>query len=78
VDGLITLGPNLLPLLPVTVQIDGLDATVDFAGEAPRIVAGVLQVDAVIPAGAHPGPAVPVVIKVGGVASQPGVTVAVK
>jgi xyloglucan-specific exo-beta-1,4-glucanase len=78
IDGLITLSLTLLPLLPVTVQIDGIDATVEFAGEAPGIVAGVLQVNAQIPAGAHPGPSVPVVIKVAGVASQPGVTVAVK
>jgi len=38
----------------------------------------VLQVNAKIPAAAHPGPSVPVAIKVGSVASQPGVTVAVK
>lgn len=78
VDGLITVSPALLPILPVTVQIDGLDATVQFAGEALGIVSGVLQVNAQIPAGAHPGPSVPVVIKTGSIPSQPGVTVAVK
>lgn len=78
VDGVITLSATLLPLLTVTARIDGLDAKVAFAGEAPGIVAGVLQVNAQIPAGAHPGPAVPVVIEVAGIPSQTGVTVAVK
>lgn len=78
VDGLITGTTTPLPILPVAVQIDGLDAAVAFAGEAPGIVAGVLQVNARIPDGAHPGPSVPVAIRVGGVTSQPGVTVAVK
>ncbi len=78
VDGLITGSAPPMPILPVTVQIDNLDATVGFAGEAPGMAAGMLQVNAQIPAGANPGPAVPVVIKAGVVASQPGVTVAVK
>jgi uncharacterized protein (TIGR03437 family) len=64
--------------LPVSVQIDGLDAIVEYAGAAPGIVAGVLQVNARIPDSAHPGPSVPVLVKVGGKPSQPGVTVAVK
>jgi xyloglucan-specific exo-beta-1,4-glucanase len=78
VDGLITGLATPLPILPVTVQIDGIDATVSFAGDAPDIVSGVIQVNAQVPAGVSPGPAVPVVIKVGGYPSQLGVTLAVK
>jgi uncharacterized protein (TIGR03437 family) len=78
VDGLITGSPGPLPALPVAVQIDGLDTLVYFAGEAPGIVSGVLQVNAQIPNAANPGPAVSIAFSVGGLNSQPGVTVAVK
>jgi uncharacterized protein (TIGR03437 family) len=82
VDGLIL--PNQLPLpvpnLPVEVSIGGIaidPADINYAGEAPGEVSGVIQVNAKIPAGVGPGP-VPVVIKVGGVASQANVTVSVR
>jgi uncharacterized protein (TIGR03437 family) len=78
VDGVLTAGSSILPSLPVTVQIDGIGATVASALEAPRVVTGILQVNAQVPSSAHPGPAVPVVVSVGGVASQAGVTLAVK
>jgi uncharacterized protein (TIGR03437 family) len=78
VDGVITGSTPPLPILPVSVQIDGLDAVVEYAGAAPGIVAGVLQVNARIPDGAHPGHSVPVLVKIGGKTSPPGVTVAVK
>jgi uncharacterized protein (TIGR03437 family) len=78
VDGRITTGISTLPLLTVTAQIGGIDAHVYFAGEAPGIVAGVLQVNAQVPPDANPGPAVPVTISVGGGSTQPNVTVAVK
>jgi len=68
----------IVPRLPVTVKIGGLDAYVTFAGEAPGDVAGVLQVNAVVPAGVAAGPAVPVAIAVGGTPSQNGVTMAVQ
>jgi uncharacterized protein (TIGR03437 family) len=67
-----------LPLLPVTVQVDGLDAVVAFAGDAPYLVSGVLQLNVQIPAGAQTGPAVSLVMSTGGVSSQAGVTVSVK
>ena len=43
---------------------------------APGIVAGVMQVNVTVPLGALG--VVPVVVTVGGVASQPGVTVVVR
>jgi uncharacterized protein (TIGR03437 family) len=82
VNGLIL--PNRLPLpapvLPVEVSIGGIPiapADMNYAGEAPGEVSGVIQVNAKIPAGVGPGP-VSVVIKVGGVSSQANVTVSVR
>jgi uncharacterized protein (TIGR03437 family) len=65
------------PQLAVSVLIGGLPAKVDFAGEAPYFVAGVLQVNAEIPATVGTG-AIPITVQVGKVVSQDGVTVWVK
>ena len=65
------------PRAPVTVTIGGVNAEVAYAGGAPGLVAGVIQVNAKVPLGLAPGDH-PVVMKVGGLASQPGLTVAVK
>lgn len=72
--------PVPAPILPVTVTIGGIPVPakdVIYAGEAPGIVAGVLQVDATVPQGAGTGP-VSVVIQVGGASSQSNVTVSLK
>jgi uncharacterized protein (TIGR03437 family) len=65
-------------VLPVTVTIGGIDAPVQYSGSAPGEVAGLIQINAVVPPGVTPGPAVPVVIKVGGAQSPSGVTIAVQ
>jgi uncharacterized protein (TIGR03437 family) len=70
--------PYPAPVLPVLVTIGGLPANVLFTGETPGAAVGLLQVNAIVPAGVTPGAAVPVVVTVGTAASQPGVTVAVK
>jgi uncharacterized protein (TIGR03437 family) len=82
VDGLLL--PARLPLptpnLLVEVSIGGIAIAatdINYAGEAPGIISGVIQVNAKIPAGVGPG-AVPVVFKVGGVPSQANVTVSVR
>ncbi|HUI57296.1 MAG TPA: hypothetical protein VLY04_20110 [Bryobacteraceae bacterium] len=78
---------TLAPLTPpfaqfpagqVTATVGGLPTQVMYAGVAPGIIVGVVQVDVVIPAGVTPGNAVPVTISVEGIPSQAGVTVAVK
>jgi uncharacterized protein (TIGR03437 family) len=66
------------PLLPVKVAIGGQDALVQFAGSAGNAVAGLFQVNAVVPQTVTPGTVVPIAISVGGVASQSGVTIAVQ
>jgi uncharacterized protein (TIGR03437 family) len=80
VDGVIN--ANSLPLpkptLPVTVEINGETAEVTYAGDAPGEVAGMLQVNARIPADVPSGASVPITITVGAATSQAGVTVAIK
>jgi len=63
-------------LLPVTVTIGGQTAQVNYAGPAPGLVDGVMQINAVLPSGIGSG-AVPVVVQVGTASSQT-VTVAVQ
>ncbi len=66
------------PRLPVRVEIGGLEAPVLYAGGAPGMAAGVMQVNVRVPARAPAGAAAPVRLKVGEYASQSGVTLAIK
>src|SRR5262249_58614338 len=43
------------PVAPVTVQIGGKDAVVQYAGGAPGLTNGLLQVNVVVPAGLASG-----------------------
>ncbi len=64
------------PLLPVTVTIGGVDVGVPlYAGSAPGLVSGVMQVNVTIPANAPTG-TVPVVVTVGTAKSQSGTSAA--
>jgi uncharacterized protein (TIGR03437 family) len=78
-DGAI-LSTNQPPALafPVTVTIGGLPATVTYQGGAPGQVAGMAQINAVVPNGVRAGAAVSVRIAAGGVSSPNRVTLAVK
>jgi uncharacterized protein (TIGR03437 family) len=77
VDGQIAGSVLPKPILPVSVTIDGRDAVVLYAGAAPSEVAGVIQVNVLLPDGINSGP-VPVVLKVGSATSQAGVLLAVQ
>jgi uncharacterized protein (TIGR03437 family) len=77
VTGSVTGSNPQSPVLPVTVTIGGVAAAVQYAGSAPNEVAGLLQVNAVVPPGVGPGSAVPVTVSVGGVVSQGVVVIAV-
>ncbi len=66
------------PVLPVSVRIGGVEARVLYAGAAPGLVSGVLQVNVQVPQQVTAGAAVPVVLKVGEAESQAQVTMAVK
>jgi uncharacterized protein (TIGR03437 family) len=76
VDGKLAAAPLPQPVAPVTVTIGGVSAEVRYAGGAPGQIAGLMQVNVVVPGGLSG--AVPVVLTVGGVASQGGVTVTVR
>jgi uncharacterized protein (TIGR03437 family) len=64
--------------LPVSATIGGVDAPVAYHGSAPGEVAGLLQVNAVVPPTVTPGSALPILVSVGSAQSQRGVTIAVK
>jgi uncharacterized protein (TIGR03437 family) len=77
-DGRVTSDPVPKPVLPVSVEIGGIEADVLFAGSAPGLVAGVVQVNCRVPPSVVPGYTVPVVLKVGAAASQSGVTLSIR
>jgi uncharacterized protein (TIGR03437 family) len=77
IDGKPAAVPLPQPLAKVTATIGGINADILYAGAAPTLVAGVLQVNARIPPGVPSGN-VPVVIAVGNTTSQGTITVAVK
>jgi uncharacterized protein (TIGR03437 family) len=76
-DGALAPGIGGLVTQPVTATIGGVAANVEYAGPAPGEVNGLMQVNLQVPAGLAPGPQ-PVVITVGGAATQTGITVAVQ
>ncbi len=70
-------GPQLSwTVLPTVVTIGGVDAQVTFSGLAPTL-AGVYQVNAIVPAGLSPGDAVPVTLTIEGMPSPP-VTISIR
>jgi uncharacterized protein (TIGR03437 family) len=77
-DGVIVTAPYPAPMLPVSVTIYGLPAQVIYAGAAPGIVAGVLQIDVVVPQGAGPYTFDQVIVTIGDYVSPSAVTLTVK
>jgi len=68
--------PQLSPLPAVT--IGGAAATVQYAGPVAGGMLGLLQINAVVPAGSTKGNATPVTITIGAGTTQVGATIAVK
>jgi len=66
------------PKAPVTVTIGGAAAKVLYAGGAPGMVSGIVQINAEIPANITPGDKVTVVVTVGSQSSPANVTVSVQ
>ena len=62
------------PVLHASVTIGGKEAEVEYAGAAPQLISGVLQVNVRIPDDAPRGDDVPVVLTVGDHRSRDGVT----
>jgi uncharacterized protein (TIGR03437 family) len=68
--------PQVSPLPVVT--IGGVAATVTYAGVVPGGLIGLLQINAIAPAGSTKGVSVPVLITIGASSTQIGATVTVK
>jgi uncharacterized protein (TIGR03437 family) len=66
------------PLGPVSVEIGGLPASVEYAGAAPGNIPGLFQINARISKDVTPGDRVPLRVKVGNATSQEGVTLTVR
>jgi len=77
-DGAIVGSSLPTPALPVSVTIGGAPAKVLYAGGAPGLVSGVVQINAQVPAGTAAGDSIEVVVTVGGKSSRADVTVAVQ
>jgi len=78
VDGQLALSVYPRPVLPVSVRIGGVKAEVQYAGAAPGLVAGAMQVNVWVPVNVAPGDEIPVILKVGNRISQVGITMAVR
>lgn len=81
-DGEIAKKAITLAETTVRVDIDGQPAVVSYAGSSPGAVAGLVQINAIVPPTVRTGAAIPLTVSIGGVTasrrSQPGVTIAVK
>jgi uncharacterized protein (TIGR03437 family) len=66
------------PVLPVTVEIGGVPATVEYAGAVAGAASGLFQVNVRVPADTAAGEAVPVRVSVGPHSSSTGVTVSIR
>jgi uncharacterized protein (TIGR03437 family) len=65
-------------MLPVSVSIDNKPAQVLYAGAAPGLVAGVMQINAVVPANAGAATTDQVVVTIGGIESPTAITITVQ
>src|ERR1039458_7214251 len=81
----ITIAPNDCPFAIdrasstlSAVTVGGVPCNVSYAGAAPYLISGLTQINVQVPAGVTPGPSVPLVVTVGGVRAQNGVTLAVR
>jgi len=75
-DGRLADGASLT-IARVTAEVDGQPAEVLYAGAAPDLIAGVLQVNIRLPANLGPGD-LPVIIRAGETASQARVSVSLR
>ncbi len=66
------------PVLPVRLLMDGQPAEIAYAGSAPGMVEGMVQVNARIPASVTPGPYVRVVLEAGDFISPSTITLSVR
>jgi uncharacterized protein (TIGR03437 family) len=75
---LIPLSPPVTPIQTPSVTIGGQGATLLGAQAPLGSTPGLMQINVTVPSAVKPGPALPVVVTIGGVQSQAGLTMAVK
>ena len=78
VDGEVLSGSGAIPTQPVGILVDGSSMSIEYQGNAPGLISGILQVNFRIPLNASIGPAVPLVLTVGEGRSTAGVTISIK
>ncbi len=78
VDGKVTAFPYPTPLVPIAITVGGQAANYEFAGEAPGLVSGVMQLNVIIPSTLAVTGSVPLVVSVGSNSTQGGVTVYIR
>lgn len=77
-DGQLVGTPLRHPILPVSIQIGGIEAEITYVGSAPGLVSGLFQLNVRIPLEVKSGSSIPVDLKIGSVSAQAGVTLAVQ
>ncbi len=77
-DGQVIGPPPRRLMLPVEAFVGGLPAEVTYAGGAPGLVSGTVQINVRVPANVLSSDAVPVLLNIDGVNTQPGITMAVR
>jgi uncharacterized protein (TIGR03437 family) len=77
ITGAVAGGTLLNTSAKVTVTIGGIAATVSYAGSAPGLIEGVLQINAIVPPSISAGTQ-PILVTVGSATSQNGVTIPVQ
>ncbi|HTQ54243.1 MAG TPA: hypothetical protein VMI94_07265 [Bryobacteraceae bacterium] len=77
VDGLLVGASLPYVKAKVSVSMDGIPCSLNYAGGAPGLVSGVWQINAQVPAGVTPGASVPLAVKIGDADAPSGVTLAV-
>jgi uncharacterized protein (TIGR03437 family) len=75
IDGSLATAPYPAPKSVVMVTIDGVQAELRFAGAAPSEIAGLLQINAVVPSGLAASDRAEFVLIVGGTVAPPGTLV---
>ena len=77
-DGQVSTAPLPAPQAQVTVRIGAANAEILYAGPAPGLVSGVIQINARVPLSVLGGPSTPVSFTAGQARSPEGVTIAVE
>jgi len=77
-DGRIIATDLRVPVLPVAVNVGGVPVEVIYAGSAPNLVSGVMQVNVRLNENVPRGAAIPLELRVGPAPSQSGLTVAIQ